>query len=271
MCTVALILLPDGTLLGGMNRDERPIRQRGIAPTLHQHSGVTALWPTDTDAGGTWMAATDQGLLFFLLNHYQAAARWQPTAPLSRGSLIPSLIAARDLDQVDARLRSSPGAVIDRLRPFVLVAAHAVAHRPDHGATIAAQTWCWDGVNLVGESASSPWLWTSSGVDPEAAHVARLAAWLPPRAGILAAPSRRHADSVLRAYFAGHRPERGPVSACMHRPEANTVSHGRVHVDARRVAMCYTDGAPCETADGGWQTFARAPESVVTTRNGIDQ
>ena len=47
------------------------------------------------------------------------------------------------------------------------------------------------------------------------------------------------------AYHTDHRPRRGPLSTCMHRPEARTVSFSRVTVDAEQVAFWYAPHPPC--------------------------
>ena len=262
MCTVALVGLQDGTLLCGMNRDERPSRLSGTPPTVQQHASGSALWPTDRDAGGTWVAVSDRGLVSFLLNRYQDSLTWQPERPLSRGALIPGLLDALDLAEVDRRLASDAVVPLNRLRPFTLVAAYAPdAPRDDAQTKVAgcvpaiapidARAWTWDGRTLLRTRSAAPWLWTSSGFDREAAHGARLATWLPASEAIRTAGSPASADELLRAYFASHLPSRGPLSPCMHRPEAATVSHTRIRINADSVTMCYTAGPPCSRVDGG--------------------
>jgi hypothetical protein len=48
------------------------------------------------------------------------------------------------------------------------------------------------------------------------------------------------------AYHACHVPERGPMSPCMHRPDARTVSLTCVRVDPHEVQMSYAPHPPCQ-------------------------
>ena len=77
------------------------------------------LAPLDGDFGGTWIAVSEHGISFGLLNRYQDAPVAVPEEPRSRGLLIPELIDATDLMSVAGRLES-----IDRsrYRPFTLIA-----------------------------------------------------------------------------------------------------------------------------------------------------
>ena len=52
----------------------------------------------------------------------------------------------------------------------------------------------------------------------------------------------------LARWLTSHEPERGPLSVCMHRPEARTVSRTLVEVAGDSAAMRYLDGSPCEPA-----------------------
>ncbi len=80
MCTVTILYNAQGYQLT-MNRDERQDREAEISPV---HDG-TAIYPRDGAAGGTWVAATDAGESFCLLNRYDAV-EYAPTA--SRGEII---------------------------------------------------------------------------------------------------------------------------------------------------------------------------------------
>lgn len=131
MCTVSVIFPPDqpGLFRVVSNRDEQRSRPPATPPTWHAIKGgatdARALWPTDTLAGGTWIAAAQHGLVLAILN-------LNPNPPvsvrgvrglLSRGSVIPALIGQRDAAAAMEGLRKLP---LDRFAPFRLVAVNAV-------------------------------------------------------------------------------------------------------------------------------------------------
>ena len=53
-------------------------------------------------------------------------------------------------------------------------------------------------------------------------------------------PTEAHLD-----FHAGHHPERGPYSVCMHRPNAQTVSFSWIRVDRDGVRFRYTPDSLC--------------------------
>jgi hypothetical protein len=123
---------------------------------------------------------------------------------------------------------------------------HLVAVAPGRVPRLARAIW--NGTQLVWRHGSGPALFTSSSVDPEGARRIRGAGW---RRFL----RRRGLDPVaLGTFMASHDPEPGPLSVCMHRPEAVTVSRILVQVEGRRASLTYLDGPPC------------APVSVATRR-----
>ena len=78
-----------------MNRDEQRTRPACLPPRTHRlPDGVTGLWPTDTQAGGTWIAGSSRGLVLGLLNIYPDPGHGPAPIPAScsRGTIIPALI-----------------------------------------------------------------------------------------------------------------------------------------------------------------------------------
>jgi hypothetical protein len=60
-----------------------------------------------------------------------------------------------------------------------------------------------------------------------------------------------------------HRPDQGPVSPCMHRPDARTVSLTHIVVDSERVTMAYADGPPCRSPLGEPLELRRRPSEAA--------
>ena len=62
---------------------------------------------------------------------------------------------------------------------------------------------------------------------------------------------------LLFALHRTHRPEKGPLSICMHREEAVTVSLSLIMVIPSLVRFRYVDGSPCEAGPGTEITLSR--------------
>lgn len=213
------------------NRDERRTRAVGLPPQLLRAEGVAYLAPLDPDSGGTWFAATEGGLLLALLNR---SVDGQPAAAgrRSRGSLIPELVAARDLADVAARLSAQE---LGDCAPFRLFADLAGA-----GSLGAV----WDGQRLASQpiTTTSGLLCSSSCGDQEVTRV-RSELWTARR------PQREAAGlEELRRFHRSHQPTRSAASVCMHRDDAATVSHLEVLRTPEEIQVAYFAGAPC-TAD----------------------
>ena len=89
MCTASRIAVADGMRLV-FTRDEQRRRAPSMPPRVHNGPSTKAIWPIDAAAGGTWIAATDAGLVFALLNRTDSAeTSWTGgTGEVSRGKLI---------------------------------------------------------------------------------------------------------------------------------------------------------------------------------------
>ncbi|MEL7471870.1 MAG: NRDE family protein [Planctomycetota bacterium] len=96
------------------NRDELNTRPPAEPPRWHGD----AIYPIDTLAHGTWIAATRRGLVLSVLNHNMEPAPELPAGLVSRGALIPSLADAASMDEVEQSLRALDASVY---APFRLV------------------------------------------------------------------------------------------------------------------------------------------------------
>ncbi|MBP7147738.1 MAG: NRDE family protein [Acidobacteria bacterium] len=224
------------------NRDERRSRGPAHPPSVGELRGVRFIAPRDSDFGGAWIACNELGVTVCLLNVFG------PEAPaggaVSRGLLVLELADAGAPAEATGRLSRED---LARFRPFVLAA---------FGPGMPPRLATWTGTRLEqGPLAGDRMPLVSSGRDHAAAFAARRAELDRLRA------ARGAADpATLRELHASHRPERGALSACMHRDDAATVSSSRVRVGPAGVEFSYCPAAPCEAPfDPPLRLARRAP------------
>lgn len=240
MCTVTFWPRRRGYALA-MNRDEQIARARGLAPKRHTVAGRTALYPSEP-GGGTWIALNDAGATLALINWYAVTARVE-RAPVSRGEVVRAALLANRADETDRVLARLP---LPRINPFRLIGVFP--------ATAELVEWRWNLKTLARRR--HRWQarqWISSGYDEPGAQRARSAVFR-------AARRQRDPGSLywLRHLHASHRPERGPYSTCMHRPDAATVSYTEMAIAGGRAAMRHCNGPPCRIRkDAGFNRATR--------------
>lgn len=246
MCTVSWRFRQLGSNQPGgfelfTNRDERRTRPAALPPrSLTTDSGRAFLAPVDEEGGGTWIAVNADGLALCLLNHYQAAELPSGVVPRSRGLVVTDLIDAPD---VAGFARAVGELELAAVRGFRLIALDA------SGAALLA-TWDTHRLELIG--AVAPPL-VSSGFDFADVEAARIATF--------ADLEREHggvSSAMLDAFHRSERPAPGPYAVSMSRPDAWTVSHTRVVVDADAVELRYQPGQP---AANGPMTTVRLARS----------
>ncbi len=229
MCTVSWRPEPDGYVLC-FNRDERRTRLPASPPAPGRRAGVPFLAPTDGEAGGTWIGVNALGLTVCLANRYDAPAPRPTPDRISRGLLVAALLDAGSVAEVETRVAAER---LDRYDPFTLVACE-----PDRPARLLG----WDGRRLDPGLHGAPGLiLTSSALDQPTAEATRRA--------IFAAADHLDAER-LDAIHRSHEPAMGPLSVCMHRPEASSVSLSRITVRPQSVRFEYSPGPPCTTSHG---------------------
>ncbi len=211
MCTVTVIPTPAGPRLVH-SRDEQRTRAPAIAPAWRDlPSGRRAVWPTDPDAGGTWIAARDDGAVLGILN-YNIPPNGRPEPVHSRGMVIPALIDAGDAARAMERLADRD---LVATAPFRLVAVD-----PDGHALLAA----WDGLTLAPiEVLRPPFCLASSGLGDDRVR---------PRLPLferLVVPDPT--PKVQDAYHRHRWDERPEISVLMSRRDARTVSITTVEPD----------------------------------------
>lgn len=257
MCTVVWVPAEGGGYRLGHNRDESRGRGRAAAPTVRQAGGRSFLAPTDADAGGTWITVNDAGLTVCMLNAAHRAPERLPPEPESRGLLPLDLAGCATLTEIHDRIRTWDGR-LERLRAFHLV---AVARGRD-GAESSAERHRWDGRQHVVDRLAPPGLFVSALLDQGGAERERGRSW---RRFLDARHGTVDIDD-LAGWLANHEPERGMLSACVHRPDARTVSRTTVEVPASGpIVVRYLDGSPCEP-DGPETTHPLEPAASPPQR-----
>lgn len=114
MCTVTFIPSKEQVWLSA-NRDEKSLRSPALPPAVYQLGSGHVLFPRDRDAGGTWIAAHENGNSIVFLNGAWVAHRPQPPYRKSRGLVLLDLIAAI------APVTSFNSINLDNIEPFTAV------------------------------------------------------------------------------------------------------------------------------------------------------
>jgi Transport and Golgi organisation 2 len=232
MCTLSIIRLPDHPrgFRVVFSRDEQRSRSDGLPPRWRRTSAqgvrVRAAWPTDPDGGGTWIGASERGLVMALLNYNEhdsarrseAEARGTPAvpSPSSRGLLIPNLIASENAARSADALSEMD---LASYAPFRLVSLSLDLKSDGLEAVVSA----WNGRDLSrAVSRETSLCFVSSGLGD------RLVA---PRLDLFRAMVADRATPDAQDLFHAHRwPDRPKISVLMTRPDARTVSQTTVIV-----------------------------------------
>lgn len=227
------------------NRDERLTRGAEAPPTeARTPDGRRYLAPTDTDAGGTWIAANDAGLTVAILNGYIESRGPAPAEWISRGQLVRDVAA---FTRASHLTRISAPRDLARYRPFVLVCVDV------HGASRVLR---WDGLNAVlSPDARAEVPFISSSYAQDAVQSERAAMYTAQIADP-AAPT----EAELTRFHAYVDPEDGPTAftPSMRRGDAATRSQVRVDVTPEAVSMRYAPGPPHEAPLGKALVLPRA-------------
>jgi hypothetical protein len=230
MCTVTVIPLPAaGGFRLACNRDESRRRAPARPPIEVRFARAWAVMPIDSDRGGTWVAVSDRGLVFAVLNYNPQASIGVPPAPQTRGAIVPALLDCPDVAAVVDHVTNIDPAAFGPFRLLVAGGgryAEVVSNRADVEARARDFT-------------GTPILLTSSGLGDALVE--------PPRRELFnrtlaVIPTPAAQDEFHRH----HWPERPHLSVCMSRPDARTVSYTTVEVSDGAAAMSYWPVPPDE-------------------------
>lgn len=227
MCTLSWIRDSAGYELH-FNRDERHTRAHAHPPELSCSAGLRVLAPRDGDFGGAWIGVNERGLGLALLNgwHLRSPAREEFR---SRGLLVLDALGCDSLDDLRCWLRRLQA---ELYRPFTLCAfapARRDTLRADWDASELALGFLSDDMRPL---VSSSYRYEDV-VERRRLVFRELAGEAPDAEG-------------LARFHASHRPERGPLSTCMHRDDASTKSYTTISVREGEARLTYLDSAPCE-------------------------
>ncbi len=238
MCTVSILPTENGYLIGG-NRDELKTRPKARPPSVSITKGIRYISPTDTQAGGTWIAVNEKGLAACLLNRYtdNFEQDFGNIEPISRGTIIPTVISAKTIREALDLFKSKIEP--DSFRPFTLLLfnqeSELIAHRID-----------WNGKELkIKKDISTPTIFVSSGkMQSEVAKV---------RTEIFKhyLKSNDYGLELVKLFHTHKIPDNGAFSVAMMQEMVQTVSCTIIQV-GENISMDYTDGLPSE--DSEWST-----------------
>ena len=235
MCTEAFVPQPGSGYLLGHNRYEARSRSRGVPPVRYVRQDRVVLAPHDPDGGGTWIGLHDGGVSACMLNATESDPERLPVEPESRGRILSELLHLDGADSIGDHL-GDIGARLGGVRAFHLV----IAEPPREGCLAPSVRFRWDGKRLARDDHHGPRLYVSSSLDQSGAEQARDASWK------RLLDTNPEPDKItLKQWLASHEPQRGPLSVCMHRPEARTVSRTFLTVAPGSVEMAYLSGSPC--------------------------
>jgi hypothetical protein len=217
VCTLTFIETARGGVRLVHSRDEQRTRSAGLPPSPWTAGDYRLLSPRDPDAGGTWAALRDDGVILAVMNRNPEPPPVLDRSTLtSRGLLIESLAALGPSDLADG-LRSIEAA---RYAPFRAFAAIPVGLGDNDHSTVHAAEWdhSSDTPNarpVVTEHAP-PCCWPSSGLG-DSVVADRLPLF---EEMVEPAPSPEAQDAYHRHAWPG----RGAASVFMSREDALTVS-----------------------------------------------
>jgi hypothetical protein len=253
MCTMSWLLDDEGYRLF-FNRDERRTRRPARPPAPGERGGVRFLAPRDGDHEGTWLLASERGLTLALLNLYEAERPRAEGEFRSRGLLVLDLADLAGPEALEARLEAAD---LPQYQPFSLA-----AFAPGRAPRLAQ----WNGERLsMSELGPGRLPFVSSAFRPGLAREIRRSVLEE-----IAMERGRLDEETMLLLHAAHRPERGPLSPCMHREDACTVSFSRVEVDARQVSFTYLPHSPCRGTGGAPLLLTRESGSAKGDPEGSD-
>lgn len=114
MCTVTFLPAKDSFFITS-NRDEKKLRGKAFFPKVYDLKDRKIMFPKDADAGGTWIAAHENGNVIVLLNGGFTKHDYEPPYRKSRGTILLDIISCNNsynaFDKID----------LVKIEPFTVV------------------------------------------------------------------------------------------------------------------------------------------------------
>jgi uncharacterized protein with NRDE domain len=150
MCTLTYIPKQDNGFLLTSNRDESVFRLPALQPLIYTHNGISVMYPKDTQAGGTWLAISENGFTLCLLNGAFVKHTHNPPYKHSRGLVVTDFFNYQD---VTAFVKQYD---FTGLEPFTLIIIASGAQQ--------IHEIRWDGAYLhyTTKNAAQPQIWSSA-------------------------------------------------------------------------------------------------------------
>ena len=231
MCTLTII--PSQGIRVVCNRDESRLRAAALVPQVRSLGVRMAVMPIDPVGGGTWIGASDAGLVAVLMNVYDenpythvSTADASSETRVSRGTIIPRVLRARGLDEAVAIARALDH---ESFEPFQLIMADHKQH--------ASCIWSRREFRMTPVAPMErPLFFTSSGLGDELVRGPRQRLFDELFADQTKARDwRENQDAFHRHAWPDHR----PASVWMTREHAMTVSRTEVELIHDHVTMRY--------------------------------
>ncbi|MGF1752529.1 NRDE family protein [Vibrio makurazakiensis] len=227
MCSVTWLLEENGYQVF-FNRDEQKNRPLATPPQSQNINNTQVLMPIDPVGNGSWISLNEHGLSLCLLNNYQG--KLPSGACLSRGLLLQHLAPSQSRTEVTELFNQLK---LSCFAPFTLL-----VFGPDLSLN-KPEVWAfsWNGVSSKIAVTDSPLF--SSGVALEEVQNYRKEVYT-------SITSEGKNQQSLLNFHSHHHAEKGYLSTCMHRDDAQTVSFTHLAVSSDLFSMSYLAGSPCD-------------------------
>jgi hypothetical protein len=232
MCTMTIIPTAADAMRMAVNRDESRTRAAALPPVVRQFGPRRAILPIDPVGGGTWVAVSDAGLAFTLLNRSLDDSMDQKSNPglASRGLIIPLLLGTENLTAVFDLAQHID---VSQYNPFRLVITNG-----RQAIELFSDGRRWDRVESY--DVTAPLMFTSSGLGDQVVEGPRRQLF-----NDMFQNARPEEWTTLQDAFQRHSwPDRLHHSVCMSRAEARTVSLTSITLRPDRIALTYHGDAP---------------------------
>jgi len=214
LCTLSFIKIPNGIRLIH-SRDEQRTRAPGQPPSVWSVDEHKLLSPRDPDAGGTWVALRDDGVILAVMNRNPEPPPTLNRSSLSSRGLLIGDLAAQPPEALESALQEIQAAKFAPFRAFA-----AIPPRDGKPAVLAAAEWQARSASPQSRPKVTthqlPACWASSGLGDSV---------VADRLPLFDRTVTPNPTAESQAAFHNHAwPSRGEASVFMSRPDAHTVS-----------------------------------------------
>jgi Transport and Golgi organisation 2 len=216
MCTLSVIKLPGNGYRVVHSRDEQRARGRAYPPAERVINGKRVWYPTDSDAGGTWVVCDADGVTAGVLN-FNCSNRRNPNPIQSRGEIPLMMIEQPSIESMLEMLQGMDLSVYATFTAFAIKPT-------DHGVEAFIVEWDAHELRIVRtpDQAFEPIIVASSGLGDEHVQVR-----VPLFEQIVGANPTPESQDEYTWHRWDDRPE---FSVLMSRKDARTVSITTVEV-----------------------------------------